>query len=255
MKRIVGWLMVMCLIVGVAACSDPDQGPPLGPFAAIAKTEADPPFNLTAPTSKSPADFHYTSSNLAVATISGSLVTITGAGTSTITAFQNSVGGWGPTSATTTLTVTAVACNSGEVRVNGVCTPAPTCVSPATPQNNQCIPPASSAALVHANGLDWMGVSFPANWTNANGYCTTTTIAGVAGVWRQPSTDELKALQASNAITGQGWVVGPTWSSDIGTTSNNIATHVVIDLSSGTTVDRADTAGAYVACVRAAGTP
>jgi hypothetical protein len=77
MKRIVGWLLMMCLVV---ACGDPDQGPPLGAFAAITKTETDVPFNIVPPSSKSPASFSYTSSNAAVATIAGSLVTIKGAG-------------------------------------------------------------------------------------------------------------------------------------------------------------------------------
>jgi predicted small lipoprotein YifL len=252
MKRIVGWLMVMCLMFAVAACGDPDQGPPLGPFAAIAKTETDAPFNITPPTSKSPADFHYTSSNLAVATIAGSLVTIKGAGTSTITAYQDSVGGWGPTSATTTLTVTAVACSGTDVRINGVCTPVQTCVPPAVRANTtQCVPPdsASSAALVHTSSLAWMGVSFSANWTNAGGYCGSTTISGATGDWRLPTTAELKALQASVDLAAQGWQVGYTWSSDMGVNSS-AATHVAVDLASGDTVERPDASGAYVTCVR-----
>jgi hypothetical protein len=247
MKRIVGLLMLLCLMV---ACSNPDQGPPLGPFAAITKTETDAPFNIVPPSSKSPAGFSYTSSNLNVATIAGSLVTIKGPGQSTITASQGSVGGWGPTSATTTLTVTAVACtNSNEVRINGVCTPVPSCTLPATLQNNQCIPPANSAVLVHTTSLAWMGVSFSANWANANAYCASTTIAGTTGGWRLPTTAELKELQTSGAIAGQGWTVGYTWSSEMGVTANE-ATHVAVDLASGATVERPDAAGAYVTCVR-----
>jgi hypothetical protein len=249
MKRIVGWLMVMCAMCLVVACSDPDQGPPLGPFAAITKTETDAPFNIVPPSSKSPADFSYTSSNPAVATISGSLVTIKGAGQSTITASQGSVGGWGPTSASTTLTVTAVACDNGGVRINGVCTPVPTCTEPATLQNNLCIPPANNAALVHTTSLAWMGVSFSANWSKARDYCNTTTIAGTTGGWRLPTTAELKELQASGAVAGQGWAVGYTWSVDMGVTSSE-ATHVAVDLASGATVERPDAAGAYVTCVR-----
>jgi hypothetical protein len=249
MKRILGWLMVMMCLVGlVAACSDPDQGPPLGPFAAITKTEADPPFAITPPTSKSPAEFHYTSSNPAVATISGSQVTIKGAGTSTITAYQDSIGGWGPTSATTTLTVNAAACpNANEVRVNGACVVVPTCVSPATLQNNQCIPQATTAEFVRTD-VQWMGVSFPLNWTNARDFCTSSTINGATG-WKLPTAEQLKTLQASNAIAGKGWQVGYTWSADMGVASNE-ATHVAVDLASGATVERSDAAGAYVTCVR-----
>src|SRR4051812_31122743 len=109
MKRIVGWLFLLCLVV---ACSEPDEGPPLGPFAAITQNGTDPPFNIVPPTSKSPAAFSYTSSDTKVATIAGSLVTIRGPGQSTITASQGGTGGYGPTSASTTLTVTAVACDA-----------------------------------------------------------------------------------------------------------------------------------------------
>jgi hypothetical protein len=237
----------------VAACSDPDQGPPLGPFAAITKTETDAPFNITPPTSKSPADFHYTSSNTAVATITGSLVTIKGAGTSTITAYQDSIGGWGPTSATTTLTVTAVVCSGTDVRVNGVCTPVQTCVPPAVRANTtQCIPPSSnaSAAQVQTASLVWSGVSFALKWADAAAYCDSTTIGGTTGGWRLPTAAELQELRTSGAIAGKGWVVGYTWSSDVDTNSNE-ANHVAVDLTSGTSAARPEGAFANVTCVHA----
>jgi hypothetical protein len=248
MKRIFGWLMMMCLMGTLAACGDPDQGPPLGAFAAITKTETDAPFNIVPPSSKSPADFNYTSSNPAVAVISGSLVTIKGPGTSTITAAQPGVGGWGPTSASTTLTVTAVPCGGTDVRINGVCTPVPTCVKPATLTNNQCIPQANTAQLVHAAGLAWTGVYHSDNWTNASAYCASITVDNATG-WKLPTTAQLQALQISGALAGQGWAVGPTWSADMGTASNTAA-HVVVDLSSGALVERNDVGGAYVTCVR-----
>jgi hypothetical protein len=245
MKRIVGWLLMMCLVV---ACGDPDQGPPLGEFAAITKTETDVPFNIVPPSSKSPASFSYTSSNAAVATIAGSLVTIKGAGESTITASQGGVGGWGPTSASTTLTVTAVACDNGGVRINGVCTPVPTCTKPAVLQNNQCVPPANGATMVTFNALAWMGVGHADTWANASDFCATSTIQGVTG-WHLPTADQLKALQASGEIAGHGWTLGNTWSSQMGTTASS-ASHIVVDLSNGTVVERVDTANSYVSCVR-----
>jgi hypothetical protein len=251
MKRMLGWLKVMCLMClmcTVVACSDPDQGPPLGAFAAITKTETDAPFNIVPPSSKSPADFNYTSSNPAVAVISGSLVTIKGPGTSTITAAQPGVGGWGPTSASTTLTVTAVPCGGTDVRINGVCTPVPNCIKPATLTNNQCIPQANTAQLVHATGLAWTGVYHSDNWTNARDYCSTITVGNTTG-WKLPTAQQLLELQASGALAGQGWLVGPTWSADMGTNSNTAA-HVVVDLSSGGTLERNDVGGAYVTCVR-----
>jgi hypothetical protein len=59
-------------------------------FSVPAKTFGDVSFNLVAPTINRDGAITYTSSNLAVATISGSRVTIVGGGTTTITAFQAS---------------------------------------------------------------------------------------------------------------------------------------------------------------------
>ncbi|MFN3756651.1 MAG: choice-of-anchor Q domain-containing protein, partial [Flavobacterium sp.] len=65
------------------------------------------PFELTAPTSNSSGAFSYTSSNPAVATVSGSTVTVVGIGTSIITATQEAVPGeFSEGSTTATLTVT-----------------------------------------------------------------------------------------------------------------------------------------------------
>jgi uncharacterized protein YjdB len=79
--------------------------PTITNFPAITKVNGDAPFNLTAPTSTSPGTFSYTSSNEAVATISGSTVTILGAGTATITANQAASGFFTTGSISTTLTV------------------------------------------------------------------------------------------------------------------------------------------------------
>ncbi|MFZ4105738.1 T9SS type A sorting domain-containing protein [Flavobacterium sp.] len=66
----------------------PSGTPLIGNFTVPAKNLGDAAFALTAPSSNSTGSFSYTSSNLAVATISGSTVTIVGAGTSIITATQ-----------------------------------------------------------------------------------------------------------------------------------------------------------------------
>lgn len=246
MKRIVGWLFMLCMLV---ACSDPDQGPPLGPFAAIKKTETDQPFNIDPPTSKSPAPFTFTSSNPAVAVISGKLVTIKGPGESTITASQPGTGGWGPTSASTTLTVTAVACEAGSVRINGTCTPVPKCIEPAVLTNNQCVVPAVNPPVsgVTFDAKYWMGISFSNNWTKAEAFCASVTVAG-RPTWRLPTVAELKALVNSGAISGHNWSVGATWSSEMGTQSNE-ASHKVVDLATGADSERPDAAGAFVSCV------
>lgn len=64
------------------------EPPTLSAFTIPTKTTGDVPFQLTAPTSNSTGAFTYSSSNTAVATISGSTVTIVGLGTTIITATQ-----------------------------------------------------------------------------------------------------------------------------------------------------------------------
>ena len=68
--------------------------PVYGAFSVPAKNTGDPAFAITAPTSTSPAPITYSSSNLSVATISGNIITIVGAGTSTITASQVAQGSY-----------------------------------------------------------------------------------------------------------------------------------------------------------------
>ena len=61
-------------------------------------------------------------------------------------------------------------------------------------------------------GLTWMPVISLDTWTNADAYCTNTTINGVTG-WRMPTQPELSALYTSGLMNGQGWILGSTWSS------------------------------------------
>ena len=83
--------------------------PTLSTFIIPGKNYGDAPFSLTAPTSNSGGAFTYTSSNTAVATISGSTVTIIGAGTSTITATQAASGNYTSGTITATFTVNTIA--------------------------------------------------------------------------------------------------------------------------------------------------
>ncbi len=92
------------------------QPPTFGPFTVPAKVVGDVPFGITEPTSNSLGAFSYTSSNTAVATISGSTITVVGAGTSTITANQAADGIYGTGSTTATLTVTPPAAPTPPVR-------------------------------------------------------------------------------------------------------------------------------------------
>lgn len=79
--------------------------PSLSNFNLPTVTFGDAPFELTPPNSDSAGSFTYTSSNPLVATISGTTVTITGPGTSTITALQAADGAYEPGSISALLTV------------------------------------------------------------------------------------------------------------------------------------------------------
>jgi hypothetical protein len=83
----------------------PSNVPTITGFTVADKLTTDAPFALTAPTSNSTGAFTYTSGNPSVATISGSTVTIVGAGTSTITANQAAAGAYAAGSTSAILTV------------------------------------------------------------------------------------------------------------------------------------------------------
>lgn len=245
MKGLWSCLAAACLVI---ACGGSGEGPPLGDFPAMTKTETDAPFTLAAPDSKSPAAFKFTSSNPSVATIDGALVTIKGPGETVITASQDKVGSFGSTYKTTTLTVTAVPCDSGNVRIDGICTPIPTCINPATLVNNKCVAPAFSGTAVSFEGHVWMPVTMVDHWANARDYCRGTVIDGTTG-WRLPTDVELANLYASGQVVGHGWTLGNTWSSTMGSTAQVIS-HVAINLATGTSSERGDTTGSYVSCVK-----
>ncbi len=80
----------------------------LSNFTVPRKLFGDAPFALTAPTTNSDGAFTYSSSNPAVATVSGTTVTIVGAGTSTITATQAATANYGSNSISTTLVTTPI---------------------------------------------------------------------------------------------------------------------------------------------------
>ena len=133
--------------------------PTFGAFTVPTKALGAAAFALTAPTSNSTGAFTYTSSNTNVATISGSTVTIRGAGTSVITATQAAAGSFG----------------SGNITANFVVT------GPASPLTAAPNPPTRvstdvislfSGAYTNLTGTDW----FP--WWGQNAVCEDTTIAG-----------------------------------------------------------------------------
>ncbi len=82
--------------------------PTIGTLSLPAVNNADAPFTITNPTSNSSGAFTYSSSNTAVATVSGNTVTIVAAGTATITATQAASGIYTSGTAAATLTVTTL---------------------------------------------------------------------------------------------------------------------------------------------------
>jgi len=102
-----------------------------------------------------------------------------------------------------------------------------------------------NVAYVVQGGLTWTQVTFDDTWTNANAYCTNTTINGQTG-WRMPTQTELSALYASGAMNGQGWALGTTWSSTVA----NAYTHYLVNLGDGSVWSSMDLNSFYVSCVR-----
>ncbi len=227
MKSKIVLLFACFLTVFLTACGGGD-GPTLGDFPAISKTEGDAPFTLKAPSSKGPGAFTYSSSNPAVATIAGDTVTIVSAGTTTITAEQAASGSYNASRTSAVLTVAARACTA-----------------PATVQNGTCTAPATTAAVVTSGTRTWMPVTFSDSYANATAFCTTTTINGKKG-WRVPTELELSDLRASGALNDKGWNLSRTWSSTAGEIA---ATRKTVRLNDGTVADVAETGSAYVACV------
>lgn len=212
----------------LAACGSND-GVKLGDFPAISKTEGDAPFELTAPSSRSPAAFSFTSSDPNVATIDGNVVTVHVAGKSTITARQGELGSYNPTSTSAVLTV--------KERV---------CAAPLVRENGQCVAPASTAAYVTHEGATWMPATIALTWAEADAYCKNTKIQGTTG-WKLPGQFELAALRSSGMLNGQGWAVGEAWTATAGSTADS---HFAVNLASGASNAFPKENKAYVTCMR-----
>jgi hypothetical protein len=134
------------------------SSPTLSNFNVPAKLVGDLPFTLTAPTSNSTGAFTYTSSNPTVATVSGNVVTILGAGSSTITANQAAAGAFGAGSITAPLVVSF---------------PPPSTAAPTPPARLS----ADYLSLFSDAYLNISGVDFNPNW----GQTTVVTDVAIAG--------------------------------------------------------------------------
>ena len=90
----------------VLTTGDPGYvSPTLSNFTISTRNFNDPAFTIPSPTSNSGGSFSYTSSNTSVASISDTTLTIVGAGSTTITAFQAASGNYSSGSINTTFTV------------------------------------------------------------------------------------------------------------------------------------------------------
>lgn len=227
-RRILSLALTGALVL-LASCGGND-GVELGPFAPITATEGDTPITLTAPTSKSPAAFFYTSSNPSVGRIEGNTIVVGQRGTSTITAQQGEKGSYYPTSTSTTLTVAPRVCEPPAENVGGV-----------------CVVPVSTAGSVTSAGLAWMpATSTTMTWATAESFCKTGKINGSTG-WRLPAQDEVNALVATGELTGKGWNLADTWTSNAGTPEK---THVAVNLSTNRLMTVADDKKVFVTCVK-----
>jgi alpha-tubulin suppressor-like RCC1 family protein len=99
------------------------RDPMISAMAAVTKTYGVAPFTLTAPTTNSNGAISYTSSNTSVATINAitGLITLTGAGSTTITASQLATPTYASASTSTTLTVEATTFTSISGGTNHTC--------------------------------------------------------------------------------------------------------------------------------------
>lgn len=108
-QGVLRFLRASCMVLSCAGCGGGDAPPPvapsLGAFGLPAKTYGDPPFDLAAPASNSAGRFSFSSDNPLVATVSGQILTVTGAGTATISAQQAADGDFSAAQVTATLTV------------------------------------------------------------------------------------------------------------------------------------------------------
>ena len=154
----------------------------LSNFSVTSKAIGDAPFTLTAPVTNSAGAFTYTSSNPAVATVSGSTVTIVGGGTTTITATQAATATYASNSIPATFTVLSLPTLSNfSITTRGVGNAPFTLTSPVSNSAGAFIYTSSNPAVATVSGSTVTIVAIG-----------TTTITAIQAV---------TATYASNSIT------------------------------------------------------
>lgn len=213
--------------VGLAASapSVPSVAPTLGAFSIASRPAGTGAFSVVAPTSNSPGAFTYSSSNAAIATVSGNTITPVAQGTVTIVAQQAAAPGYQSGSTSASFVVGAPL----------------------------------SAGYVYANGLTWTPHSYyPSSLFSSSTSFTLTsgtsfcagTINGQTG-WRLPTKAEALALWQSDAMGGSSRYLGYVVTSTTGSLSTKV---VFVNLETGaqTELDKTGNAAGYswLTCVR-----
>jgi gliding motility-associated-like protein len=158
------------------------QTPVLSNFNAITKTTDNGPFSLTAPVSSGGTGaISYVSSNTAVATISGTTVTIIGVGTATITATQAADTNYNSQSITALLTV-----GIGTTQAPVLTSPASNTTGATTLQVSYTLPEAPLAGSVRMTFTP-VGGGTPIVWTMSN----ATSVSFSYAVGTTPSNSNI----------------------------------------------------------------
>lgn len=212
----------------------------IGEWSLPAQMFGSSPMSLTPPTSNSPGGWAFSSSNTSVAQISGNVLTIQGAGTTTITATQFASGAYGPGSTSALLTVskatpsvTGWALPSPRYSEGSIALPVPSSNSPGSWVYTSSNP---AVATVSGNVLTLVGVgdvtltATQASTANFNGASTT----GVLTVQKGLPTLGAWADQTQDLDTGSFSLTLPT--SNSGGTWSVQSSNPAVATVTGTTV-------------------
>lgn len=192
--------------------------PIISNFPGITKNYGDAPFTISQPTSNSTGAFTYTSNNTAVATISGSTVTITGAGTTTLTASQTATATYAAGTINATLTVNPV--------IPSLTTAVPTNVTASTATGGGNIT-SNGGVTITTSGVCWNtsqnpNISLATKTTD--GTATGSFSSSIVGLTAN-TTYYIKAYATNSAgtaygneqsfITGAGLTIGQSYQGGI----------------------------------------
>ena len=209
--------------------------PALTNFSVPTKTAVDASFSLIAPTSNSTGTFTYTSSDTAVATISGDAITITGVGTSTITALQASSNNYlsGSTTASFEVTQGILVLSNFSIPTKSLGNADFTLVPPTTVSPGLITYTSSdtSVATVSGDVITIVGVgssTITADQASTVNY-TSATISATFTVLPAPTMTDF-SFPTKSVLDGSFNLVAPTTDSDglITYTSSNTAVATIV---------------------------